>query len=238
MISQAYEVLNRVFGYDQFRPLQQQIIENVLERKDTLAIMPTGGGKSLCYQIPALIFDGLTVVISPLISLMTDQIGQLRELGVSSVVLNSSLSHEEYSYNVNVLRRGEAKMLYVAPETLLMDRTLDLLSSLKVDCITIDEAHCISEWGHDFRPEYRKIAQIKKRFPDSVCVALTATATPQVQVDIRTSLNFSDSQTFIASFNRENLFIDIAEKSSPLKQTVDYLKRFPDQSGIIYCLSR
>ena len=238
MISQAQEILKDVFGYDEFRPLQQQIIENVLNRKDTVAIMPTGGGKSICYQIPALIFEGLTVVISPLISLMTDQIGQLHELGIPTVVLNSSLTQDEYTHNISMLKRGEAKMLYLAPETLVMDRTLQLLMSLNVACITIDEAHCISEWGHDFRPEYRQIAQIKKKFPNSVCIALTATATPQVQTDIRTSLDFSDSETFLASFDRDNLFIEIADKNSPLKQTVDYLNRFPEQSGIIYCLSR
>src|SRR5919108_5751392 len=203
------ELLKNVFGYDQFKPLQREVIENVLKKNDTLVIMPTGGGKSLCYQIPALIFKGLTVVVSPLISLMKDQVEQLRELGVPAVFLNSSLSYEDYRLNVERIRKNQVKLLYIAPETLLKPKLLSLLSSLQVDCLTIDEAHCISEWGHDFRPEYRQIAEVRPNFPDAVCVALTATATPRVQEDIKNNLRFSGSSQFIASFNRENLFIQI-----------------------------
>lgn len=238
MIDQAKTLLKDVFGYDEFRPLQHEIINNVLKRNDSLVIMPTGGGKSICYQIPALIFPGLTIVVSPLISLMKDQVEQLREFGVGAVFLNSSLSYEEYQHNVARLMRNEAKLLYVAPETLLMQKTLALLDSLRVDCLAIDEAHCISEWGHDFRPEYRQLVEIRRRFPTAVCMALTATATPRVQHDIKTTLNFDDSNEFIASFNRKNLLLEIIEKTNPILQTVEFIEKFPNQSGIIYCFSR
>ena len=231
-------ILKNTFGYDTFRPLQQEVIDNVLARKDTLAVMPTGGGKSLCYQIPALTFGGLTLVISPLISLMKDQVEQLRAVGVPSVFLNSSLSPQEYHENMEYVKRGEVKLLYVAPETLFTPRVLALLSEIKVDLLTIDEAHCISEWGHDFRPEYRQIVEIRKRFPGAVCMALTATATTQVRQDIRQTLKFTTTNEFVASFNRENLYIEVIRKLDPLRQTIQILDRYKDQSGIIYCFSR
>ena len=238
MIDRAKTILGDVFGYDEFRPLQREIIGNVLKKRDTLVIMPTGGGKSLCYQIPALIFKGLTVVVSPLISLMKDQVEQLTELDVPAVFLNSSLSNEEYNRNVECLRKNGVKLLYLAPEALLTPRILSLLSSLRVDCLAIDEAHCISEWGHDFRPEYRQLVAVRSRFPSATCVALTATATPRVQEDIKSNLKFDASNEFIASFNRENLFIQITPKNNPASQTLKFLKKYPDQSGIIYCFSR
>ena len=231
-------ILKDTFGYDTFRPLQKEVIENVLARRDTVAVMPTGGGKSLCYQIPSLMFEGLTVVISPLISLMKDQVEQLRAFGVPSVFLNSSLSPQEYQENMDYVKRGEVKLLYVAPETLLTPRILSLLSTLKVDLLTIDEAHCISEWGHDFRPEYRQIVEVRKKFPDAVCMALTATATSRVRQDIRRTLNFTTTNEFIASFNRENLFIEVIPKQDPTKQVCEIIDRYKDQSGIIYCFSR
>ncbi len=231
-------ILKETFGYDSFRPLQQEVIENVLARRDTLAVMPTGGGKSLCYQIPSLLFNGLTVVVSPLISLMKDQVEQLRAFGVPSLFLNSSLSPQEYQQNMDYVKRREVKLLYVAPETLLTPRILSLLSGLKVDLLTIDEAHCISEWGHDFRPEYRQIIEVRKRFPDAVCMALTATATSRVRQDIRQTLKFSTTNEFIASFNRENLYIEVIRKQEPINQTLELLERYKDQSGIIYCFSR
>jgi len=235
---QIKDILKRTFGYDEFRPLQEPVIQNVLQKKDTLVIMPTGGGKSLCYQIPALIFEGLTVVISPLISLMKDQVEQLKELSVAADLLNSSLSREDYIHNINKVRRNELKLLYVAPETLLKPRIIELLSNVRVDCITIDEAHCISEWGHDFRPEYRQIVEVRKEFPNAVCMALTATATPRVQQDIKETLNFETSNEFIASFNRDNLFLKIEPKHNGFDQLSRFLKKFENQSGIIYCSTR
>ncbi len=238
MIKKAEDILKKTFGYSSFRPLQKEVIENILLQKDTLVIMPTGGGKSLTYQIPGLIFEGLTIVVSPLISLMKDQVEQLKELGVNSVFLNSSLNQLDYQYNVEQIKNGEVKLLYVAPETLLIERTIDMLDKLNVSCITIDEAHCISEWGHDFRPVYRDIATLKPKFPKAVFVALTATATPQVQNDIANNLKLKSSNRFIASFNRDNLFLQVVEKTLPLKQTLNFLEKHKNQSGIIYCFSR
>ncbi len=232
------DILRTVFGYNQFKPLQEEIITNVLARRDSLIIMPTGGGKSLCYQIPALIFDGLTIVVSPLISLMKDQVQQLQQLGVPAVQLNSSLSSDDYNLNVERLLEGEAKLLYVAPESLLTARVSAILAGMQVDCLTIDEAHCISEWGHDFRPEYRQLIDVRKRFPEAVCMALTATATARVRKDIKASLGFSSSNEFIASFDRPNLYLEVAPKTSPTRQLLRFLRRFPGQPGIIYCFSR
>src|SRR5450759_1019172 len=174
-------LLKSVFGYDRFRPMQLEVINNVLKKRDTLVIMPTGSGKSLCYQIPALLFPGLTVVVSPLIALMKDQVEALREAGAAALFLNSSLSLEEYNENIRLVLGGKIKLLYVAPETLLTPRLFALLGSVQLDCLTIDEAHCISEWGHDFRPEYRLLVEVRDRFPKAVCMALTATATPRVR---------------------------------------------------------
>jgi len=238
MIQKARDILHKTFGYKSFRPLQEEIISSILNKKDTLVIMPTGGGKSICYQIPGLIFPGLTIVVSPLISLMKDQVEALIELGIPAIFLNSSLSEEEYSFNVERLRKGKIKLLYLAPETLFLERTMELLSSLQIDCLTVDEAHCISEWGHDFRPEYRKIVEVRKHFPKAVCVAVTATATPRVQKDIRNSLNFFGKTSFVASFNRENLYFEVAPKMSGEEQVMKFLKKYPNHSGIIYCFSR
>ncbi len=238
MPNQAKTLLKSVFGYDEFRPLQAEVIEHILQRNDALVVMPTGGGKSLCYQIPALIFEGLTIVVSPLISLMKDQVEQLQQVGVSAILLNSSLSPRAYSENLQKIKNREVRLLYVAPETLLKQNILTLLESVPVDCLTIDEAHCISEWGHDFRPEYRQIARVRQRFPGAVCVALTATATPRVQEDICASLHIEQPRKFIASFNRENLFLRVAAKVDPFSQTLEFLQQFPNQSGIIYCFSR
>src|SRR5688572_11725607 len=231
-------ILKNTFGYDTFRPLQCEVIENVMARRDTLAVMPTGGGKSLCYQIPAILSDGLTVVVSPLIALMKDQVEQLRAYGVPALFLNSSLRPQDYQENMEYVKRGEVKLLYVAPETLLTPRILSLLAGVKVDLLTIDEAHCISEWGHDFRPEYRQLVEVRKRFPEAVCLALTATATSRVRQDIRTTLKFSTTNEFIASFNRENLYIEVLRKRDPIAQTIEILEHYKDQSGIIYCFSR
>lgn len=233
-----HALLKQYFGYAVFRPLQQEIIEHSLRGKDTLAVMPTGGGKSLCYQLPALVRTGITIVVSPLISLMKDQVEQLHGRGIDAVCLNSTLSRNVYRESVHTIRSGAAKLLYVSPETLLRPSTLSLLESVPLSCLTIDEAHCISEWGHDFRPEYRQIAAVRKRFPDICCLALTATATPRVQKDIRSTLGFGESDTFIASFDRKNLFLEIIAKTDPLYQIEDYIRRQDSSSGIIYCFSR
>jgi ATP-dependent DNA helicase RecQ len=238
MIKEAKDKLNNVFGFEDFRPLQEEAIGHVMDRKDTLVIMPTGGGKSLCYQIPALLYDGLTIVVSPLISLMKDQVEQLRQYDIPAIYLNSSLSPQEYEENVQKLKNKEVKLLYLAPETLLMDRTRELLDDQNVDLFTIDEAHCISEWGHDFRPEYRQLTEVRKDFDNATCLALTATATPRVREDIKDVLNFKDSDTFLASFDRKNLFLKVADKTDPLEQTLDFLYTRKKQSGIIYCFSR
>jgi ATP-dependent DNA helicase RecQ len=238
MTKQAQSILKSIFGYDQFRPLQAEIIGNILDRQDVLVVMPTGGGKSLCYQIPALVFEGLTVVISPLISLMKDQVEQLHQLGVSATVLNSSLSAVDYRRNIELVKSNAAKLLYLAPEALLKSNMLELLSSVKVECLAIDEAHCISQWGHDFRPEYRQLIKARANFPNAACVALTATATPRVRADIQTSLQMDSDHEFVASFNRENLFIQIVPKDNPQRQTLQFIQKFKNQSGIIYCHSR
>ena len=231
-------ILKETFGYDSFLPFQKEVIDNVLSGHDTLAVMPTGGGKSLCYQIPALMLDGLTVIVSPLISLMKDQVEQLRANGVPAVFLNSSLSPQAYQQNFSWLEDGSVRILYVAPETLLTPRIFSLLEKVKLALFVIDEAHCISEWGHDFRPEYRQLINVRKQYPKAVCLALTATATPRVRKDIARNLNFSQANEFVASFNRGNLYLDVAPKEEPVAQTIQFLHRFKDQSGIIYCFSR
>jgi len=231
-------ILTKTFGFSEFRPLQLEAIENVLAKKDSLIIMPTGGGKSLCYQIPALVFDGLTIVVSPLISLMKDQVEQLKEFGINAVLLNSTLSHHEYSGNIDRIKDGSAKLLYIAPESLMKTYILEMLSQVQVDCLAIDEAHCISEWGHDFRPEYRQLVEARSLFPDSACVALTATATVRVREDIKKTLDFDASSEFISSFNRENLYIKVVPRQNSLAQIFEVLEEYRDQSGIIYCFSR
>jgi ATP-dependent DNA helicase RecQ len=231
-------ILKQTFGFDSFKALQKEVIQHVLDKRDTLAVMPTGGGKSLCYQIPALTFQGLTVVVSPLIALMKDQVEQMRALGIPALFLNSSLSPAEYRAGMRSVRAGETRLLLVAPETLLLPHILELLSERQVECLTIDEAHCISEWGHDFRPEYRQLAAVRKRFPKAVCLALTATATRRVRADITSNLGFTESNTFVASFNRPNLYIEVIPKQDPANQIEQFLKRFERQSGIIYCFSR
>jgi len=236
--SRAAGVLKDVFGYDSFRPMQEQIIDTLLKKQDALVIMPTGGGKSLCYQIPAILFPGLTLVVSPLISLMQDQVQQLQALGVAAEFLNSSLKAEEYRQVMGRIYRKELVMLYLAPETLMKPNVQEMLQQVEVDCITIDEAHCISEWGHDFRPEYRLMAQVRQSLPQAVCVALTATATDQVQQDIRKNLNLKDNQVFLSSFDRKNLFLQVDERDTGLSQLLSFIRGFPDQSGIVYCFSR
>lgn len=238
ILKPAEDVLEEIFGFESFRPTQADVITSVLAGRDTLAVMPTGGGKSLCYQIPALLLDGLTIVISPLISLMQDQVRQLRAVGIDAVVLNSSLSSDEYTLNRQAVLSGEAKLLYLAPETLLQGRTFRLLEEVEVSCITIDEAHCISSWGHDFRPEYRQIVEARRRFPEAVCVALTATATPRVRDDIAETLGMKTDDRFVASFDRPNLILRAEQKSNAFKQLESFIENAPGRSGIVYCSTR
>ena len=233
-------VLKTVFGYDSFRQNQKKIIQSVLSGKDTLAIMPTGGGKSICYQIPALIFEGVTVIVSPLISLMQDQVSSLETAGIHSVFLNSSLGWDDYKKSMDEIRAGQVKMIYVSPEGLSTERIRTLLASpeIKVNCITIDEAHCVSQWGHDFRPDYMEIGAFRALFPDAVMIALTATATENVRQDIIKNLKLKKPEIFISSFNRENIFLQVAPKKNSLDQIVQCIKDYDGESGIIYCNSR
>lgn len=236
----AQEILKDIFGYDSFRPLQLEIIKNLLAGKDTLAIMPTGGGKSLCYQIPALIFKGITIVVSPLISLMQDQVSSLKENGVPAEFLNSSLEFSEYLETVKKLKNGEIKIVYVSPEGLASDKMMGIFHecSMPINCITIDEAHCVSEWGHDFRPDYLSISNVRKHFPNAVCLALTATATASVQQDIIKNLQLYSPTVFTASFNRKNIFLEVKPKKNALSQVIECIEKHKDESGIIYCFSR
>ncbi len=233
-------VLSSVFGYKNFRPLQEAVINSVLAKKDTLVIMPTGGGKSLCYQIPALILKGITIVVSPLISLMSNQVASLENHGIHSVFLNSSLEWKEYLKAVDEIKKGFVKIIYVSPEGLATSRIRDLLNegNLEVSCITIDEAHCVSEWGHDFRPDYMEIFSVRKLFPKATMIALTATATEQVKRDIIKNLGLKKPEIFTTSFDRKNIFLEVQPKKSGESQVIDFLKNHKNESGIIYCTSR
>ncbi|HWA84823.1 MAG TPA: DNA helicase RecQ [Opitutus sp.] len=231
-------VLKRTFGYDSFRPLQREIIDASLAGRDVFALLPTGGGKSLCFQLPALVRDGLTVVVSPLIALMKDQVDALQASGVSATFLNSTLTESEARARLRGLHSGEFKLLYAAPERLLLDGWDEKLINWNVTCLAIDEAHCVSEWGHDFRPEYRQLAKLRHALPDTPVMALTATATERVRTDIVKHLRLRDPAVFVASFNRPNLTYRVVPKNQPLKQIVEFVKKREHESGIVYCASR
>jgi len=230
--------LKTTFGYSGFRPLQREIIEASMAGRDVLALLPTGGGKSMCFQLPALVRPGLTVVVSPLIALMKDQVDQLQAAGVAATFLNSTLSAEAARSRLAGLHRGEWRLLYVAPERLMLDGWKENLKNWNVAALAIDEAHCISEWGHDFRPEYRQIASLRELLPEIPVMALTATATERVRVDIIRHLKLRDPDVFVASFNRPNLTYRVVPKDGPLKQVIDFIRRRESESGIIYCASR
>jgi ATP-dependent DNA helicase RecQ len=211
------------------------IVANALNKKDTLAVMPTGSGKSICYQLPALVFSGLTVVVSPLISLMQDQVDQLLQNGINADFLNSTLDYQDYIRIINKIRAGEVRLLYAAPEILWKPETLHLFEQVTVDCLTIDEAHCISQWGHDFRPEYRKLITLLERLPQATCLAVTATATKRVRNDIKQTLHISEADEFVASFNRKNLFLAVNQRTGDSGQILDFLEDHKKEAGIIYC---
>jgi len=232
------QTLKQTFGYSEFRPLQQEIIEASLAGQDVFALLPTGGGKSLCFQLPALHRPGLTVVVSPLIALMKDQVDQLQAAGVAATFLNSSLSVAESRQRLRGLHQGEWKLLYVAPERLMLDNWKENLAAWNVTALAIDEAHCISEWGHDFRPEYRQIARLREMLPDIPVMALTATATERVREDIVALLNLRDPAVFTASFNRPNLFYRVVPKDGAVRQIADFVSKRPDECGIVYCATR
>ena len=256
-------LLKKYFGYKSFKPGQLQVIESVLSGNDTLAVMPTGGGKSLCCQLPALVFKGITIVVSPLIALMQDQVSQLEEAGIEALFLNSSLTLDQYSLNTSLIRGGKVKIVYCAPETLVTERMQQLLANVQVSLLTIDEAHCISEWGHDFRPEYRMIASVRAQHPEAVCLAMTATATQTVRNDIKRSLKLGSKtfgfgfNEFVSTFNRPNIFLEVKSKAGSVQNTaallkkptnfrltradellLEFLQEHKNESGIIYCFSR
>ena len=230
--------LKQYFGFSSFRPLQAEIIADALAGRDVLAVLPTGGGKSLCFQLPALIRPGLTVVVSPLIALMKDQVDALQAAGVAATFLNSSLNAGESRPRLRGLHQGEYRLLYVAPERLLLSGFLDDLKKWNVTLFAIDEAHCISEWGHDFRPEYRQISTLRQLFPGVPVMALTATATGRVREDIVKQLHLEKGSTYVASFNRPNLTYRVVGKSGAYDQMVDYLRARPRESGIVYVMAR
>jgi ATP-dependent DNA helicase RecQ len=230
--------LKEVFGYGQFRGNQETVIRNVLDGRNTFVIMPTGAGKSLCYQLPALMNDGLAIVISPLIALMKNQVDQLNAYGVNARFLNSTLSKGEITRLKKDCLNGEVKLLYVAPESMNKEENIEFLKKVNIAFVAIDEAHCISEWGHDFRPEYRRIKTIIQQFGNLPVVALTATATPKVQLDIQKNLQMEDADVFMSSFNRKNLYYEVRPKKETKKQLIRFMREHKGKSGIVYCLSR
>ncbi len=232
------EALKKYFGYDQFRPLQTEIIGNVLAKKDTFVLMPTGGGKSVCFQIPALVQEGTCVVVSPLIALMKDQVEGLLGNGIAAAYLNSSQNPAEQRAVETKMQQGRLKLLYVSPEKLLSQGFIAFLKPLTISLFAIDEAHCISSWGHDFRPEYTQLKHLKQHFPHTPIMALTATADKVTRKDIVTQLALQDPETFIASFDRPNLSLTVKPARSRFDMLLYFLKSRPNQSGIVYCLSR
>lgn len=235
---QLKKKLKEHFGYETFRPHQEEIIRSILNGNDTLALLPTGGGKSLCYQLPAMIFEGMTVVVSPLISLMKDQVVSLKKINLPAAFLNSSIGKKEERLVMSAVDNNEVKLLYVAPERLMKPDFLGFMADKNISLIAIDEAHCISEWGHDFRPEYRNLYTIRQHWSGVPVIALTATATRKVREDIVRQLAFSGHGSFTGSFDRPNLYYEMRAKDNAYYDIVDYIERHKKSSGIIYCHSR
>lgn len=230
--------IRKYWGYDSFRPLQREAMSAALEGNDSLTVLPTGGGKSLCYQTPALCREGMAIVVSPLIALMKDQVDALTACGIPAAFINSSLTPEERMQVARRIRSGELKLLFAAPERLVQDRTIDFLQGVSLSFIAIDEAHCISNWGHDFRPEYRQLARLREAFPDVSLHAFTATATEQVRQDIIDQLHLHECRTLVGNFDRPNLIYRVERRHDAIGQIREVIDRHPDESGIIYCISR
>ncbi|RZK32996.1 MAG: ATP-dependent DNA helicase RecQ, partial [Hymenobacter sp.] len=238
-VAQLKTKLKEVFGFGQFRGTQEAVIQNIISGHNTFVIMPTGAGKSLCYQLPALVLPGTAIVISPLIALMKNQVDQLSAFGVNAQVYNSTLTKTEMNRVRKDVIAGEVRLLYVAPESLTKEDTIAFLQKATISFVAIDEAHCISEWGHDFRPEYRKIRGIIDNLGGKIpLIALTATATPKVQQDIQKNLQMDDASVFKTSFNRTNLYYEVRAKRNTKKQLIQYVQSHKGKAGIIYCLSR
>ena len=236
------EQLKRYFGFDSFKGDQEAIIRNLLDGRDTFVLMPTGGGKSLCYQLPALIMEGTAIIISPLIALMKNQVDAIRQVSEQDGIahcINSSLNKSVIDQVKADISRGVTKLLYVAPESLTKEENVEYLRSIKISFYAVDEAHCISEWGHDFRPEYRNIRPLVERIGVAPIIALTATATDKVRQDIKKNLGMPDADEFRSSFNRPNLYYEVRPKTNEVdKDIVKFIRQHPGKSGIIYCLSR
>lgn len=238
MVSRVEDALKQYWGYNSFRPLQRQAMECVLSGKDSIVVLPTGGGKSLCYQAPAVTMQGTAVVVSPLISLMQDQVDALRECGVPAARIDSSISYQEQKSIVSCVAGGSIRILYVSPERILTPNFVEFLSKVRLTFITVDEAHCVSMWGHDFRPEYRELGRLKDIFPGVALHAYTATATDQVRSDIAEQLCLADPQILVGSFDRPNLVFKVARHANRLAQVRAVLERHRNESGIVYCIRR
>ena len=238
MMQKAVEILNSLYGYDSFRGHQAEIIEHVSAGNNALVLMPTGGGKSLCYQIPSLLRDGVGIIISPLIALMQDQVGAMQQLGVKAAFLNSTLSHSDQNKIEQDLLSGQLDLLYIAPERLIQPYTLDLLSRCQLALFAIDEAHCVSQWGHDFRADYLSLSLLNERFPNIPRIALTATADIRTRKEIIERLSLTEANAYISGFDRPNIRYAIANKTTPKKQLLAFLQQRKQEAGIVYCLSR
>ena len=237
--AEARKVLKEVYGYGEYRGKQEEIIGAVLEGKNCFVLMPTGAGKSLCYQIPAIVREGVGIVVSPLIALMQDQIAALKQAGVRAATINSSVSAKEVWETKQKLKAGELDLLYVAPERLLMPEFIEMIVELKVGLFAIDEAHCVSQWGHDFRKEYTKLCVLAEKFPDVPRIALTATADEPTRRDILDKLRLHEGEVFISSFDRPNISYAIEVANNAKKQLLEFIRNnHKDESGVVYCLSR
>ena len=239
IMKKALEILQKTYGYPNFKARQEEIISHVIGGGSAFVLMPTGGGKTLCYQIPALCRDGIGIIISPLIALMQDQVEALKQLGIRAAAINSNIDGREIAEVKNAMRSGEIDLVYVAPERLLMDDFLTLLSEVKIALFAIDEAHCVSQWGHDFRPSYTQLAVLAEKFPNIPRLALTATADAPTRKDIVEKLCLENGKTFVSGFDRPNISYAIADKDSGKQQVLKFIRQFhAKDSGIIYCLSR